>query len=138
MSGLKLLAAVYLIGLAVVVAGHTIAAQFYDPTNKGDALTVWSILDPMMVAAMVIVLVVAGARKCALRLDPGDQSISREYLEANFIFYYSAALMIGLIWNWVGVQWVEPNNDLLLLWMLIDSTLPLLAAATGLRLLRHK
>ena len=68
----------------------------------------------------------------------GQPQADREYLEANFTFYYSAALMLMLLWNWFGVQWAEPSNDVGLVWTLIDSTLPLLLASTGIRLLRDE
>ncbi len=46
--------------------------------------------------------------------------------------------MLMLLWNWFGVQWAEPSNDVGLVWTLIDSTLPLLLASTGIRLLRDE
>jgi hypothetical protein len=130
----KRLAAVYLILLAVVVAGHFLATQLYDPMLEGAALDVWRVLDPLMVSGAIIALVVALDRK----LNGGDsQGITREYLEANFTFYFSAALLLAITWNWFGVEWVEPRNDQGLLWIFIDSTLPLLLASTGIRLLRE-
>ena len=130
---IKRLAAVYLILLAVVVAGHFLATQFYDPTPEGTARNVWQILNPLMVIGIVITLIVALDRKLN-----GDDSkeITREYLEANFTFYFSAALLIAFAWNWFGVEWVEPRNDNALLWLLIGSTHPLLVASTGIWLLR--
>ena len=130
---IKRLAAVYLILLAVVVVGHFLATQFYDPTSEGTARNVWQVLNPLMVIGIVIALIVALNRKLN-----GDDSkgITREYLEANFTFYFSAALLIAFAWNWFGVEWVEPRNDNALLWLIIGSTHPLLVASTGIRLLR--
>ncbi len=130
---IKRLAAVYLILLATVVAGHFLATQFYDPTPEGTARNVWQVLNPLMVIGIVIALIVALNRKLN-----GDDSkaITREYLEANFTFYFSAALLIAFAWNWFGVEWVEPRNDNALLWLFIGSTHPLLVASTGIRLLR--
>ncbi len=128
------MAAVYLILLAVVVVGHFLATQLYDPMLEGTALNVWRVLDPLMVSGVIIALIVALDRK----LNGGDsQGITRDYLEANFTFYFSAALLLALTWNWFGVEWVEPRNDSALLWLFIDSTLPLLLASTGIRLLRE-
>ena len=81
-------------------------------------------------------LIVASGRKCRRDADKAAQSLDREYLEANVTFYYSAAILLGLLWNWFGVEWVDPRNDIGLLWTLIDTTLPLLLASTGIRLLR--
>ena len=126
------MAAVYLILLVVV--GHFLATQLYDPMLEGTALNVWRVLDPLMVSGVIIALIVALDRK----LNGGDsQGINRDYLEANFTFYFSAALLLALTWNWFGVEWVEPRNDSALLWLFIDSTLPLLLASTGIRLLRE-
>ena len=131
---IKRLAAVYLILLAVVVAGHFLATQFYDPTLDGTARNVWQVLNPLMAIGIIIALIVALDRK----LNGGDsQGISREYLEANFTFYFSAALLLAFTWNWFGVEWVEPRNDSALLWLFIGSTHPLLVASTGIRLLRE-
>lgn len=133
MSILKRLAAFYMLLLAAVVAVHFLATQFYDPALEGTALTVWRILDPLMVVGVAIVLFDACCRK--RRLDAG-QAVDREYLETNFTFYFSAMLLLLLLWNWFGVEWVDPRNDQGLVWMFIDSTLPLLLAAVGVRLLR--
>ena len=135
---LKRLAAVYMLLLAVAVAAHFLATQFYDPMLEDAGLKVWKILDPLMVAGLAMVLVAAFARKISQNGSGIGQSIDREYLEANFTFYYSAALMLMLLWNWFGVQWVEPSNDVGLVWTLIDSTLPLLLASTAIRLLRDE
>ena len=125
--------AVYMLLLAAVVAGHFLANQFYDPGLEGAARTVWQIVNPLMVAGLVMVLLAAFARKRRLDADP---TVDREYLEANVVFYYSAALLLGLLWNWFGVEWVDPSNDVGWMWTVIDVTLPLLLASTAIRLLR--
>ena len=63
--------------------------------------------------------------------------MSREYLEANVLFYFSAALLLGLLWSWIGVQWSDPVHSSELLWIFVDVTLPLLLAATAFKLLRE-
>ena len=125
--------AVCMLLLAAVVAGHFLANQFYDPGLEGAARTVWRVIDPLMVAGLVMVLLAAFARKRRLDADP---AVDREYLEANVVFYYSAALLLGLLWNWFGVEWVDPSNDVGWMWTVIDVTLPLLLASTAIRLLR--
>ena len=65
-----------------------------------------------------------------------DTSVTREYLEANFVLYFAAALFLALLWNWFGVQWADPPTSDTQLWVLIDVTLPLLLISTGFQLLR--
>ncbi len=133
MAMLMRLAAVYMILLGAAVAVHFLANQIYDPHLEGASMTVWRILDPMMVVGLAMVILVAFARK--RNLDSNDQ-ITREYLGANVTFYYSSALMLMLLWNWFGVEWSEPINSESLVWVLIDSTLPLLLITTAIRLLK--
>jgi hypothetical protein len=123
--------------VAGAVALQFIVAQLYDPAGDGAATTVWRVLDPLMLAAMVMVLIAAFSRKRRLDAGTTDQPVYREYLEANVTFYYSAALFLVLLWNWLGFEWVSPPNDIFLVWLLIDVTLPLLLASTGLWLLRE-
>ena len=73
--------AVYMLLLAAVVAGHFLANQFYDPGLEGAARTVWQIVNPLMVAGLVMVLLAAFARKRRLDADP---AVDREYLEASW------------------------------------------------------
>ena len=122
-----------LAAVVAVVAGHFLANQFYDPGLEGTSRTVWQIVNPLMVAGLVMVLLAAFARKRSLDADP---AVGREYLETNVVFYSSAALLLGLLWNWFGVEWVDPGNDVGWMWTVIDVTLPLLLASTGIRLLR--
>ena len=138
MSILKRLAALYLILLGLVVGGHFIATQLYDPTLEGSALDVWRVLDPLMIVGVAIALVGALFRK----LEDGDGSytlgVSRDYLEANFAFYVSAMLLLLLTWNWLGFQFVEPPNDLPWLWLIIDSVVPLVLISAGFRMMRSE
>ena len=136
MTAVKRLAAVYMLLVSVAVLANFLGSQFYDPTLEGAAIDAWRILDPLMVVGMAMALTAALAGK--LRQDSEmDRSVTREYLESNFTFYYSAALLLALLWNWFGFQWVDPPNDVPLLWTLIDITVPLVMASTGIRLLRE-
>ncbi len=137
MSAIKLLSAVYMLLVAAAVAVNSIATLFYDPKSEGVASTAWDVLNPLMVAGVVIVLLLAASAK--LRRDSGssNKAIDREYLEANVTFYFSAFLLLALLWNWISSQWVEPAGDIGLLWIFIDTTFPLLLGSTGIRLLRR-
>ena len=137
MSVFKGLAATYMLLVAVAVAAHFLATQLYDPMLEGTAPTVWRILDPLMVIGVAAALIAAFARKRALDAGTDEQPVSREYLSANAMFYYSAALLIALLYNWFGVEFADPPNDDRQVWILIDTTLPILLAASGVRLLRE-
>ena len=137
LNAVKLVAGIYMIALAVVVAGHLLATQVYDAGLSGTALTVWRVLDPLMVVGVVMALIVAACRKRCVCNDMTDKSVNREWLEANFTFYFSGALLLALLWNWFGVEWSNPVTADALLWVIIDSTLPFLLGSTSLRLIRE-
>ena len=154
MSAIKLLAAVYMLLVAAAVAVNFIAILFYDPPLGGgwfaysslsdpdpllgDAgLTAWQILDPLMVAGVIMVLMFAFGAKRRRDSDSSNRAIDREYLEANVTFYFSGVLLLVLLWNWISSQWVVPAGYNGLLWVFIDTTLPFLLASTGIRLLRR-
>ena len=132
----KLMAASYLLAMAGAVAAHFLATQFYDPYLEGSALTAWRILDPMMLAGILVVFGFALCRKCRQGCDNSDEPITREYFAANITFYFTAALLLAFLWNWFGVEWVDPRNDNGLVWIFIDATLPVLFAKTAVGMLR--
>ena len=105
--------------------------------SKSAGSTAWQILDPLMVAGVVMVLLLAFGAKRRRDSDSSNRAIDREYLEANVTFYFSGVLLLALLWNWIASQWVEPAGDIGLLWIFIDATLPFLLASTGIRLLRR-
>jgi len=122
--------------LAVVIYVQFLAAQFYDPELTGLGAQIWRILDPIMVLGLAVVIVSSFQRKRSLDAA-GDGPVTRNYLEANFLFYFSAALMAGLLWNWIGFHLSDPMNFVKGLWTFIDVTLPLLLYATGRELARR-
>ncbi len=138
MGVFKRLAAVYMLLIGAAVAVHFLVTQFYDPKLEGDALTVWRILDPFMVIGVAAALIASFARKRALDAEGGEQPVSRDYLSANAAFYFSAGLLIALLYNWFGVEFADPRNDDGQMWFLIDTTLPVLLGAVGFRLLREE
>ena len=138
MTLLKRLVALYLILLGIAVASHFLATQLYDPTLEGSAADIWRVMDPMMIAGALILLMVAFFRKLEHGGDSYGMGLSREYLEANLSFYLSAVLLLVLTWNWFGWQFVEPPNDNGLVWIFVDSVLPLLLISTGVRLMRSE
>ena len=153
MAAVKILAALYLLLVAAAVAVNFIAILFYDPPLGGGwfaysslsdpepilgdgGLTAWQILNPLMVAGLIMVLMLAFTAKRRRDSDSSNRAVDREYLEANVTFYFSAVLLLALLWNWISSQWVVPAGYNGLLWVFIDTTLPFLLASTGIRLLR--
>ena len=86
-ANLKRLASVYLPGVGAMVAVHFIVTRFYDPAWEDASLAAWSAMNPLQVSGVVIALVVAFMRKRRLDGNASDQSVSREYLESNVLFY---------------------------------------------------
>ena len=136
MTALKPGAGAVLLLIGAAVAVHLIATQLYDPTVEGTARTVWAVLDPLMVVGLLITLLATWGWKRRVDAD-ADRSVSREWLETNVILYLAAALLLAVLWNWIGTMFSEPSVSEGLLWVAIDSTLPLLLASVGLRLLRE-
>ena len=133
---MKLIFWIYLRVLAVVIYVQFIGSQFYDPTSEGLAESIYRIIDPLMVLGLLIAVYYANQRKRAV--DTGlDDGATREYLEANGTFYLSIALLVGLLWNWVGFQFANPVNTYGWLWTVSDVTLPLLFFATSIQLMKN-
>ena len=136
-ANLKRLISVYLLGVGAMVAIHFLVTRFYDPTWDDASLAAWSVMNPMQVIGVVIAVVVAFLRKRRMCASLSDQSVTREYLEANVVFYFSVPLLLALLWNWFGVQFADPVHSSELLWIFIDVTLPVLLGATAVQLLRE-
>ena len=85
-ANLKRLLSVYLLGVGAMVAIHFIVTRFYDPAWEDASLAVWSAMNPLQVIGMVIAVVVAFLRKRRMCASLTDQTVSREYLEANVLF----------------------------------------------------
>ena len=136
MGAIKSLAGVYMMLVGAAVGVHFIATQFYDPALTDTALTIWRIMDPLMVAAVAMAFATATCCKLQVGSSQG-QPVTRDYLEAQIGFYVSGVMLVALLWNWIGVEFVEPRNDDGLVWIIIDSTLPFLLGTAGYRLLRN-
>ncbi len=134
---MKLIFWVYLRVLAVVVYVQYIGSQFYDPTSEGLAESVYRIIDPLLVLGMLIAVYFAYQRKRSVDTLP-ESGVTREYLEANATFYLGVALLVGLLWNWVGFQFADPVTTHSWLWALIDITAPLLFFATSAQLMKNE
>ncbi|MDE0199186.1 MAG: hypothetical protein OXK78_13390 [Caldilineaceae bacterium] len=125
----------FLKGVAVVVWVQFLAILFYDPAQEGVGFQIWSVLDPLMVLAILITIWSAFRRK--VEIDSlSESSLSREYIETNIALYGGIALLAALLWNWIGSRWSYPLVSFQWLWILIDLTLPLLLFSAGRRLIK--
>lgn len=114
----ELLFWIYLRVLAVVIYVQYLSTQFYDPTTEGLADTIWRILDPLMVLGLIVVVYYAYQRKRVVD-SAADHGVTREYLEANGTFYLGVAFLVGLLWNWIGFQFSNPETSHGWLWALM-------------------
>ena len=136
MAAIKALTALFLVLVGAAVAIHFIVSLFYGQSAGDTEATVWRILNPLMVAGVFIVMLLALYAKRRRDADSENNGVDRQYLEANFTYYFSIFLLLLLLWNWISSDWVDPPSDIGILWIFINSTLPPLLGAVGTRLLR--
>ncbi len=134
---MKSLFSIYLKVLAIALYAQYIVSQLYDPLGEGMAVTIYRILDPLLVLGLIIVLYYAFQRKRALDSGP-DDGVTREYLEANGVLYFGIAIFMALLWSWIGFQFSNPENSYGWLWAVIDITLPLLFFASSAQLVKSE
>lgn len=123
---------VFLIAMAVVIAGHTVIEPLYHTSLTEQPYSrVWDVLNPLMAVAILLGLRVTYVRKKAL---VGDV-VTRAYLATNTLFYGLLFIGILFLWNWFGLlspEFTAAGSDTKsLVWIIVDAALPLLLAATG-------
>lgn len=131
-----------LVVMALAVAVHTVIEPLYHVSEPGQPYSpFWMLLDPPMVLAWVVGTIFAYLRKRAVDHE-GGETVTREYLAANVLFYGFLAVGILLLWSYFNL--LNPNyapagsDAVSILWMLLDVTLPLLFGAMGVNLLRGR
>ena len=136
------LCGIYLILVAVVVAVQTVTEPVYIALNIGDMYgPVWGFLDYFMALAIALGIYFGCKHKSAVDDEGDDAPVSREFVITNALFYGFIFIAILFFWNWFhhlspGTPSMDGGN-ILLVWLLVDAALPLLAGATGIRLLRR-
>ncbi len=141
MAGLKKLGAVYMVGVAVVVAVFFIVNVLLD--DEIDVLNVWHVLDVLMLVAIAIALTYNYARK--QDEDGGDPSggVTRRYLEVNVAFYLTAGVTVLFLHNWfsllaLGSDSLDDNRRAAwTIWAAVDTLLPIVVGVTGCSLWRE-
>ena len=134
MAGIKKLAGAYLVLLAIAVAGFFIINNFL--TDTIDVMTVWLVLDVLMLIGLAIGLIYNYGRKNAV--DGGHESdgVSRGYFEANVAFFVTAGVAILFLHNWFallanGSDYLDGNHQSWVIWAVVDTMLPIILGVTG-------
>ena len=102
-------------------------------------MTVWHVLDVLMVIGLALALIFNYARKreeCGR--DP-EGPVNRRYLEANAAFYLSLGVTILFLHNWfsllaLGEQNLNETDTAWVIWAVVDVMLPITLGVTGIRL----
>ena len=130
-AGLTRVAAVFMMLVALAVAGHFVATPIYDPDVEDTARTIWDILDYCMIAAGAFA-VIAGFTRLRLMHTRTDV---KEFIAGNVTFYASAGLLLLLLWNWADLTWGNGGDGQM--WAVIDVGLPLVLGSTAVYLFRE-
>ena len=138
MSALKRLGAVYLIGVAVVVAVWFIINPFF--VDSFEVMNVWRVLNVLMVLALPLALDFNLRRKLRVSAErePGD-AITRRYLEANAAFFLTAVVTVLFLHNWFSLLAFGEdslnsnygNHQAWVIWAAVDTLLPIALGVTG-------
>ena len=133
MSILIRAAAAYLVLVAVAVAVLFIITPLYHP--GGDApFPEWKVLNWFMAVGWCSPWSPA-TQKSGVSDGDGSADLKR-YLEANTVFYGTAAVFILFFWNWFSS--LSPNNQPDgQLWIVIDTLMPIVTGVTGCRMWRN-
>ena len=108
MEALKKLVAVYLVGLAVAVAVYFIIGGFIP--DDFDSLSVWEILDILMVIGLGFALLFNYDRKRREGGRDSGEPVTRRYLEVNLLFYFTAGITILFLHNWFALLGFGADN----------------------------
>ena len=133
---------VFLVLVAVAVAVHTVVEPLYHASAEGQPYSpLWSVLDPLMVAAVAVGAIFAWLRKRAAGGKRDGNTVTRAWLAANTWFYGLLFVAILLLWSWFNLlsprYTAAPDATTATVWIIIDALLPLLLASLGISLLRR-
>ena len=128
-------------GVIHVVYGVAIAIAFVLWTTAfPDDL--WWIVNILSLIVLLASLGFNFARKTAATAASGD-SVTREYLESNVLFYGTIIVLLLFLYNWISIL-VDgaigfnevPVRDAI--WVVIDIGLAIISTTTGMNLLRRQ
>ena len=137
MEALRKPVGAYLLTLAAAVAVYFIINPFL--VKSLDVMTVWSVLDVLMLIGLALALIFNFSRKreeCGR--DP-EGPVTRRYLEANAAFHLTVGVTILFLHNWfsllaLGEQNLNETDTAWVIWAVVDVMLPITLGVTGIRL----
>ena len=140
MSGLKKLVGAYLVVVGVAVAVFFIINSLL--VDAIDVLSIWYILDVLMLIGLVLALGFNYQRKREVEAGESGSSITRSYLECNVLFYLTAGVTIIFLHNWLsllanGSDSLDGNHQAWVIWAFVDTLLPIAFGLSGCRLWRE-
>ena len=137
MLNLKYLLGLYQAIVAVAVFVFFSFSHVYRlviPVEIG-AVTIWWWLDILMLIGLLMALVVSFQRKRALDQSESDGRLTREYFEANLLFWATIVAILWFIRSWVAFVLHLENN--FAWWTEIDTLVILVLYPTGSYLMRQ-
>ena len=139
MASLRKIGAAYLVLVAVAVGVFFIINPFL--VDSFDVMDIWYPLDVLMAIGLAVALVVNFASTLQEGRPDDDGQVTRRYLAVNLAFYLTAAVAILFFHNWFsllaqGADSLDGNHQAWVIWAFVDVALPLVLAATGIRLWR--
>ena len=140
MSGLKKLVGAYLVVVGVAVAVFFVINSLL--VDAIDVLSIWYILDVLMLIGLVLALGYNYQRKREVESGESGSSITRSYLESNVLFYLTAGVTIIFLHNWIsllanGSDSLDGNHQAWVIWAFVDTLLPIAFGLSGCRLWRE-
>ena len=120
-------------GLMMVYAGLYLA-QFLFSSLYDNPQPVWDVMNFVSGAGILIALIVNFGH---VRSQSGDEPVTVARLGAHVLFYANAALAIWFFRNWIYLLALESATvPINVIWDFVAMLIPLVLAATGLRLWR--
>ncbi len=133
--------AVYLLGLALIVAVFFMITAFVPALFNSPGYSIWKILNWFMAASMVIIVVESILREMAIS-KTGDRS-GHDRLEANLALAAGVLLTMWYFWNWFySLNPAGEPGDLALeihlwFWAFIDPLFVIMSGYVGIHLWRR-
>ena len=139
MDILRMLVSLVLVFCSIAVSLQFVLGPIYGHIGQAE-LAVWYYLDMLMAVSILITVAVQLQRKRAADRVRGD-TLNRERLEANVMFYLSLLVSLWFFRNWFDFLSSNPIGDqstaTAVIWLILDPLLVILVGLTGIRLWRN-
>ena len=139
MAALKRIIGVVLIIIAAIVAIQTVLEPIYHTSTEDSPYSsTWDYINPLSAISIILGVIFGYIRMSRAGADASVQ----EFIAANTLFYGFMFAAIIFFWNWFGISGVGSDftavghNTRSLVWIILDSILPLLNGAMGVHLFR--